>query len=48
MGEIAALRQQVRDMGASIDKYDSTTNVQKWFFELENLAAHQFYSDMDK
>ena len=41
MGEIAALRQQVRDMGASIDKYDGTTNVQKWFFELENLAAHQ-------
>ena len=41
MAEIAALRQQVRGMGASIDKYDGTTNVEEWFFEFENLAAHQ-------
>ena len=41
MAEIATLRQQVRGMGASIDKYDGTTNVQEWFFEFENLAAHQ-------
>ena len=41
MWEIATLRQQVRGMGASIDKYDGTTNVQEWFFEFGNLAAYQ-------
>ena len=28
-------------MGASIDKYDGTTNMQECFFEFENLVSHQ-------
>ena len=41
MGEIAALRCEVRGMATSIGSFDGTGDLETWLFDFESLAAHQ-------
>ena len=41
MGEIAALRREVRGMATAIDSFDGTGDLETWLFDFESLAAHQ-------